>query len=152
MPSIETSSTSTSSTSVAGLASGFSFWGSGLLGVGSLLMAPPKLARCDEWRERYRHCVPETTLESASRRGRPPGTSARELELIALRLFGERGFDDTTVEDIARAAGVSRRTFFRYFDTKADVLWHAFDTEVATLRAAFVAVPPETALLDAIRL
>ena len=88
---------------------------------------------------------------SAARRGRPPGTSARELEVIALRLFTERGFDDTTVEDIASEAGVSRRTFFRYFDTKADVLWPAFDDEVATLRAAFAAAPPEESLLEAIR-
>jgi mycofactocin system transcriptional regulator len=86
-----------------------------------------------------------------ARRGRPPGTSARELEVIALRLFTERGFDDTTVEDIAREAGVSRRTFFRYFDTKADVLWHAFDAEVATLRAAFPAASAGQSLLDAIR-
>ena len=71
--------------------------------------------------------------------------------MIALRLFTERGFDDTTVEDIASEAGVSRRTFFRYFDTKADVLWHAFDHEVATLRAAFAATPTEQPLLDAIR-
>ena len=68
-----------------------------------------------------------------------------------MRLFSERGFDDTTVEDIAREAGVSRRTFFRYFDTKSDVLWHAFDAEVATLRAAFAAAPAEEPLLDAIR-
>jgi mycofactocin system transcriptional regulator len=88
---------------------------------------------------------------SVVRRGRPPGTSARELEVIALRLFTERGFDATTVEDIATAAGVSRRTFFRYFDTKADVLWHAFDHEVATLRAAFAAAAADQPLLDAIR-
>jgi mycofactocin system transcriptional regulator len=85
------------------------------------------------------------------RRGRPPGTSARELEIIALHLFTERGFDETTVEDIATQAGVSRRTFFRYFDTKADVLWHAFDREVATLRAAFAAAPADQPLLEAIR-
>jgi mycofactocin system transcriptional regulator len=102
--------------------------------------------------QRYRHGVTETTLVATIRRGRPPGTSARELEVIALRLFGERGFDDTTVEDIAREAGVSRRTFFRYFDTKADVLWHAFDAEVATLRAAFAAGRAEEPLLDAIRI
>ena len=47
------------------------------------------------------------------RRGRPPGTSARELEVIALRLFTEDGFEDTTVDRIAAAAGVSKRTFFR---------------------------------------
>jgi mycofactocin system transcriptional regulator len=87
----------------------------------------------------------------ASRRGRPPSTSARELEVIALRLFAEQGFEDTTVEQIAAAAGVSRRTFFRYYDSKATVLWHEFDKEVQALRAAFSAVPADIGLMDAIR-
>jgi len=86
-----------------------------------------------------------------ARRGRPPGTSARQLELVSLRLFTENGFDETTVERIAAAAGVSKRTFFRYFDSKADVLWHAFDGEVRSLRAAFAAVPGDIPLMDAIR-
>jgi mycofactocin system transcriptional regulator len=84
-------------------------------------------------------------------RGRPPGTSARELELVALELFAAQGFEDTTVEQIATAAGVSSRTFFRYFDSKASVLWHAFDGEVAELRAAFAAVADDLAMMDAIR-
>ena len=84
------------------------------------------------------------------RRGRPPSTSARDLELIALRLFAEQGFDHTTVEDIAAAAGVSRRTFFRYFDTKAAVLWHEFDNEVQALRATFAEVPDDLEMMDAI--
>ena len=88
---------------------------------------------------------------AAPRRGRPPGTSARELELISLRLFSSDGFEETTVEHIAAEAGVSRRTFFRYFESKADVLWHAFDGEVGALRAAFGAVPPEVPLMQAIR-
>ena len=73
-------------------------------------------------------------------RGRPPGTSARELEVVALRLFTEQGFEETTVEQIAAEAGVSKRTFFRYFDSKASVLWHDFDHEVAELRAAFAGI------------
>jgi mycofactocin system transcriptional regulator len=88
---------------------------------------------------------------AGSRRGRPPGTSARELELISLRLFSTAGFEETTVERIAAAAGVSRRTFFRYFDSKADVLWSAFDGEVRALRAAFAAVPADFPLMAAIR-
>jgi TetR/AcrR family transcriptional regulator, regulator of mycofactocin system len=88
---------------------------------------------------------------AAARRGRPPGTSARQLELISLRLFSEAGFEETTVEQIAAAAGVSRRTFFRYFDSKADVLWHAFDGEVRALREAFAAVAPHVPLMEAIR-
>jgi mycofactocin system transcriptional regulator len=90
-------------------------------------------------------------VDGPARRGRPPGTSARELELVSLRLFSEQGFEETTVERIAAAAGVSKRTFFRYFDSKADVLWHAFDGEVRSLRAAFAAVPGDTPLMDAIR-
>jgi TetR/AcrR family transcriptional regulator, regulator of mycofactocin system len=88
---------------------------------------------------------------ASPRRGRPPGTSARELELISLRLFTDVGFEDTTVERIAAEAGVSRRTFFRYFESKADVLWHAFDGEVRALRAAFAAAPDDLPVMDAIR-
>jgi AcrR family transcriptional regulator len=46
----------------------------------------------------------------------------RTLQRCALELFTERGFDRTTVEDIARAAGVSHMTFFRHFPTKESVL------------------------------
>ena len=87
----------------------------------------------------------------ASRGGRPPTTSARRLELIALELFAEQGFEDTTVEQIAARAGVSSRTFFRYFDAKASVLWHAFDREVDALRAAFARVPTDVSTMDGIR-
>jgi mycofactocin system transcriptional regulator len=93
-----------------------------------------------------------TDLSSGgARRGRPPGTSARDLEVISLRLFTQDGFEDTTIERIAAAAGVSRRTFFRYFDSKADVLWHAFDGEIRSLRAAFGEVPADVPMMAGIR-
>ncbi|MEU3272496.1 mycofactocin system transcriptional regulator [Saccharomonospora sp. NPDC006951] len=85
------------------------------------------------------------------RRGRPPGTSRKELQRIALRLFTERGFEATTVEDIADEAGVSKRTFFRYFNSKANVLWSDFDAEVAEIRAALAEVPQEEPMMAAIR-
>lgn len=62
---------------------------------------------------------------------RPPNSSISErkhrfvqteINETALKLFVERGFDQTTVDEIAQAAGISRRTFFRYFDTKEDVV------------------------------
>jgi mycofactocin system transcriptional regulator len=119
-------------------------------------MASPLWHRVTNRSAGYRLTVPERQEEAlrqeqALRRGRPPGTSARALEVIALDLFHTQGFDDTTVEQIAAEAGVSRRTFFRYFDSKASVLWHAFDREVDELRAAFAEMPPDVPLMEAIR-
>ncbi|HEY2128646.1 MAG TPA: mycofactocin system transcriptional regulator [Streptosporangiaceae bacterium] len=88
---------------------------------------------------------------AVARRGRPPRTSARELELIALRLFTEQGFEETTVDQIAAGAGVSRRAFFRYFDSKAGVLWGTFDTEVATIRGLLAEMPGDLPVLEAVR-
>jgi TetR/AcrR family transcriptional regulator, regulator of mycofactocin system len=88
--------------------------------------------------------------QAAARRGRPPGTSRRQLELIALRLFSEQGFDETPIEQIAAEAGVSRRTFFRYFDSKASLLWGEFDAEVEAIRAALAAVPAGMPMMEAI--
>jgi mycofactocin system transcriptional regulator len=85
------------------------------------------------------------------RRGRPPGFSRRELGSIALRLFSERGYDETTVDDIAAETGVSPRTFFRYFGTKTGVLWFDFDDEVTALRNALAAVPANVSPMVAIR-
>jgi AcrR family transcriptional regulator len=47
---------------------------------------------------------------------------AAEIEEVALDLFVHRGYSKVSVDDIASAAGVSARTFYRYFDTKEDVL------------------------------
>nr|WP_272954874.1 TetR/AcrR family transcriptional regulator [Kribbella shirazensis] len=46
---------------------------------------------------------------------------------VAIGLFLERGYDATTVDDIAVAAGLSKRSFFRYFATKDDVVFHGAD-------------------------
>jgi AcrR family transcriptional regulator len=50
------------------------------------------------------------------------------IQAEAFRLFAERGYGETTVEQIADAAAISPRTFFRYFPTKEDVvLWDEYD-------------------------
>jgi mycofactocin system transcriptional regulator len=78
-------------------------------------------------------------------------TTAAELEQVAFELFDEQGFEHTTVTDIARAAGIARRTFFHYFPSKNDIPWGDFDGELARMRADFRASPAETPLMDAIR-
>jgi TetR/AcrR family transcriptional regulator, regulator of mycofactocin system len=59
-------------------------------------------------------------------------TRAR-VERAALELFRLKGFEQVTIDDVAAAAGIGRRTFFRYFATKADAVWGDFPAHVARL-------------------
>jgi len=83
--------------------------------------------------------------------GRRKVTSRSELEQVAFDLFDRQGFERTTVDDIASAAGIGRRTFFRYFPSKNDVVWGDFDAELERMRRRLNAVPTGTPLMDAIR-
>src|SRR3954453_6949153 len=60
------------------------------------------------------------------------GTRARS-EHAALDLFTLKGFEQVTVDDVAAQAGISRRTFFRSFATKADAVWGDFTGHVLRL-------------------
>jgi TetR/AcrR family transcriptional regulator, regulator of mycofactocin system len=83
--------------------------------------------------------------------GRRRATSRADLEQAAFALFAARGFDATTVDEIAAAAGIGRRTFFRYFPSKNDIPWGAFEDELERMRVRLKASPPEVPLADAIR-
>jgi TetR/AcrR family transcriptional regulator, regulator of mycofactocin system len=65
--------------------------------------------------------------DGTARTGRPTSTSAFELETIGLDLFTRHGFDATTIDQVAEAAGIGRRTFFRYYASKNDLVWGDFD-------------------------
>ena len=84
--------------------------------------------------------------------GRRRITSRAELEQAAFGLFERQGFERTTVGDIARAAGIGRRTFFRYFASKNDVPWGGFEERLERMRACLAGCPPQTPLAEAIRL
>jgi AcrR family transcriptional regulator len=66
----------------------------------------------------------------------------RALASAAVDLFAANGYEATTVDDIAVAAGVGRRTFFRYFDAKDDVLFANHDEIVAEMEEEFAAADP----------
>jgi AcrR family transcriptional regulator len=74
-----------------------------------------------------------------------------ELSDAAFRLFAERGFDETTIEDIVEQVEVSPRTFFRYFDSKEDVVIGFFDDLGLELRAMLAGRPSDEPSFTALR-
>lgn len=89
--------------------------------------------------------------ESPQKLGRQPSTSIAELSHIGLELFIRNGFDATTVDEIAEAAGIGRRTFFRYFPSKNDLPWGDFDVLIAAMHAHLMALPADVPIRAAIR-
>ena len=64
------------------------------------------------------------------RPGRPKATSQDDLAEAACELFLEQGYPATSISDIARRAGVSRSSFFNYFDSKSAILWSGLDARI----------------------
>jgi TetR/AcrR family transcriptional regulator, regulator of mycofactocin system len=84
-------------------------------------------------------------------RGRRPSTSRVDVARAALELFRRQGYDQTTVDEIAAAVGVSRRTFFRYYESKRDTVWGEFDAELIRLADQLSAAPADEPMMDVLR-
>jgi AcrR family transcriptional regulator len=77
--------------------------------------------------------------------------ASREILETALRLFTEQGYDETTIAQIAREAGVSQRTLFRYFGTKEDLLGGNQDRFGQVLTDTISEQPAEAGVWEALR-
>jgi AcrR family transcriptional regulator len=89
-------------------------------------------------------------LQGLTLRERNKARARAEIADAALRLFFDRGFEGVTVDEIVIAAGVSRRTFFRYFETKEDALLADYPELNSRLSEALATAEPDNAM-DAIR-
>ncbi len=84
-------------------------------------------------------------------RERKKARTRRELAEAARSLFHARGYEETTVEDIAEVVGVSSRTFFRYFDSKEAVLFAGWEDQLDELAEFLRARPPGEPLLESVK-
>ena len=89
--------------------------------------------------------------EPAGLRERKKVQTRLALARAAMRLFEERGFAATTVDDIAAAADVSRRTFFRYFTAKEEVFVVDPQGKLDALHVALADGPPDEPTITALR-
>jgi mycofactocin system transcriptional regulator len=89
--------------------------------------------------------------ESGPRAGRHRSTTPHHITDVALDLFAARGFDEVSVDDVAHAAGIARRTLFRYYASKNAIPWGDFDAHLQHLRDLLDQVDPEMPLRDALR-
>lgn len=82
--------------------------------------------------------------------GRWEPNARGRLELAALELYSERGFEQTTVAEIAKRAGLTERTFFRYFVDKREVLFYGAESLKELLVSAVAAAPASTTPIGAV--
>ena len=92
---------------------------------------------------------PGSTAGAPGLRARKRQQTRERLTRVAMALFLERGFEATTLDDIAAAADISRRSFFHYFESKEDVVFAWQEESTAALIAAVAARPASESMLTA---
>jgi AcrR family transcriptional regulator len=84
-------------------------------------------------------------------RERKKQQTREKIERVALQLFGERGYDETTLAEIAEAADVAPRTIFAYFESKEDILFCDEPLLYDRLERTLTQRPPGATTVDALR-
>ena len=86
-----------------------------------------------------------------ARVGRRRSTTKDHITDVALDLFVSRGFDEVSVDDVAQAAGIARRTLFRYYPSKNAIPWGDFNAHLDLMRILLAAVPHNVPVGSALR-
>ncbi|HEY3007694.1 MAG TPA: TetR family transcriptional regulator [Micromonosporaceae bacterium] len=92
-----------------------------------------------------------TSIEPPGLRERKKQRTHDALVDAAFDLFKRKGFEATTIDEIAEAVELSPRTFFRYFESKEDVALTLLDQQFSAVYAAFAARPAREPVLTALR-
>jgi TetR/AcrR family transcriptional regulator, regulator of mycofactocin system len=83
--------------------------------------------------------------------GRRRSTTRDHITDVALELFAARGFDEVSVDDVAHAAGIARRTLFRYYPSKNAIPWGEFDAHLDRMRDLLGSVDARVPIGEALR-
>lgn len=83
--------------------------------------------------------------------GRPQTVSVNDIEERALELFFDHGFTETSMSTVATVCGVGRTTLFRYFPSKAAIIWAGFDRHLKSLAKILEDQPVDLPIMDAVR-
>ncbi|WP_180217848.1 TetR family transcriptional regulator [Streptomyces albus subsp. chlorinus] len=100
--------------------------------------------------------MPEPVKNSRTTSTRANGAASqrlkvrRELAAAAMELFATKGYEATTVDEIAATAGVARRTFFRHFRSKEEAIFPDHDDTLVRAQAVLEAAPPHEHPLDTV--
>jgi AcrR family transcriptional regulator len=93
----------------------------------------------------------DPTIARPGLRERKKQHTRETIERVALQLFAQRGYDETTLAEIAEAADVSPRTIFSYFESKEDIVFCDGPVFFERLEQALTQRPPGTTTVDALR-
>ena len=88
---------------------------------------------------------------SQHRVGRRRSTTTDHISNVAIDLFAARGFDEVSVDDVAEAAGIARRTLFRYYPSKNALPWGDFDAHLDHMRDLLNELDPDVPVEQALR-